>query len=249
LQAGAALEHAFYASTERRPDGAQLDRESGALNGPSLELVAQEGSWRLQVEGHALFGAADYEGQTQIGTPLASRSSLRHAQAALSAAHGIGPLPIFAGALVQWRDLDRTIQSTPLTQELEERLRQLECGPVLAAAWRSSFGTRVLAQAALLWAVRSTLDVDFKGTFDPGHLDLPTSAAQSGRLQIAQRIGPAVEAMLQLDGQRFTPAASAMAPLTVNGVPMGAYGYPGSTQVQWSVSAGIRVIYPAGGAG
>jgi hypothetical protein len=232
-----------YTSTERRDDGAFFDRESGLLGGVSLGTAASWGAWRLDLAAAVEAGTLDYEGQTQLGLPIASHTRLQQTQLGLSPIYRIGHTPLFFGASLQSRRIDRRIEATPLAQGLHETLNQVELGPLVEARWEWGFGLGMVVRAEVLWSFHSALDVDFEGAFGNGHLSLPGNDAESAALEVTYAVFRDVAVAAEMAGETFRPARSPTMPLTEAGVPVGVYDYPGSVQDQWSVSLGVRTRF------
>jgi hypothetical protein len=232
-----------YASTEKRDNGTTFNREKGLLVGPSLDAAASWGPWRLELVAGLAVGTVGYEGQTQLGLPIASDTRLRDTQLGASSVYRVGTTPLFLGASLRSRRIDRRIAATPLAQGLHETLNEMEVGPLAGARWQWGFGLGVALRAEVLWTFHSTLDVDFEGAYDDGHLALPNHDAERAALEVSYLILPDVEGVAEGVAEVFRPGRSNTVPLTEEGVPVGVYVYPGSVQEQGTVSLGLRARF------
>jgi hypothetical protein len=239
----AAAEGASYTSAERLASGALLDRESGMLAGVSLGTALSWRRWRFELAASVLLGTIDYEGQNQIGLPIATQTRLSHVELGLHPIYRIGSTPFFIGPSFESRTIDRRIEPTLLTPGQHETLNQRQLGLLWGARWESSFGLSAELRASVLWAFYSTLEVDFEGAFDNGTLSLPRSDAESAALEVSYVVVPRVSIAAEAKGETFRPAHSASESLTKDGVRVGTYDYPGSVQDQWSVSLGVRTSF------
>jgi hypothetical protein len=239
----AGAEAASYTSAERLASGSLLDRESGILAGGSLGAALSWRRWRFELAASVLLGTIGYEGQNQIGLPIATQTRLLHVELAIHPIYRIGSTPFFIGPSFESRTIDRRIEPTPLASGQHETLNQRELGLLWGFRWESSFGLSAELRASVLWAFYSTLDVDFEGAFDNGTLSLPTSDAESAAIEVSYVIVPRVSLAAEAKGETFRPARSASEPLTKDGVQVGTYNYPGSVQDQWSVILGVRVSF------
>jgi hypothetical protein len=234
---------ASYTSTERRENGTTFDRENGLLTGLSLSAAASRGPWRLDLALALGVGTVDYLGQAQLGLPIASQTRLRHTQLDAFPTYRLGKTPLFVGASLQSRRIDRRIEGTPIARGLHETLNQVELGPLLGARWDGAFGLHVVLYGEVLWTFHSALDVDFEGAYDNGHLALPDNDAERAALDVSYTVFRHVDVAAEGVGEMFRPARSGTVPLTTAGVPAGVYDYPGSVQEQWSVSLGMRTWF------
>jgi hypothetical protein len=228
---------ADYVAREYR-NGALFNRDAGTLDGSYLRGGYTSGSWRLGVEHRYVSGTIDYQGQNQLGLPIESQTELKYSQLGTSAIYQLRDMPFYAGITLRSRKIDRRIQATPITQALHETLQQTEWGPVAGAEWNLSEYVSFAVQMRELITERSTLDVDFLGTYDAGRLNLPRNANHDIQLELGYRINPSYALAMEICEQRLAPARSSSALLTKNGEPVGLYNYPGSTQNIWTLGIG-----------
>ena len=240
LSFAAFVEAAGYRSDEYR-FGTLFNRENGTLTGSYLRAGYINGPWRSVVEHRNISGTLDYQGQTQFGVPIASQTGLKYSQSGILAAYQPGNTPWYAGIALRSRALDRRIHATPITQALHETLRQTEWGPVVGAAWDPTQNISLSVQFIALITQRSTLDVDFLGSYDSGRLALPRNASRDLQIALRYRVNSSYSFAMEVCGQRFIPEKSLPAPLTTHGISVGLYNYPGSTQKLWTLGAGAVI--------
>lgn len=240
LNFSVALEGANYVAEEYRY-GTLFNREDGTLVGSYLRGKYASGAWRIGLEGRKLTGTINYRGQNQLGIPLKSQTDLKYAQLGFSVMYQLHEMPFYTGITLRSRDIDRRIQATPITQALYETLRQIEWGPAAGAKWKLSEKISLAAQIMVLTTERSTLDVDFLGTYDSGRLTLPRNSSRDVQFALEYDLSPRYTLAMEIHGQRFSPARSASALLTRNGTPVGIYNYPGSTQEIWMFSTTAQI--------
>lgn len=231
---------ANYVAEEYRY-GTLFNREAGRLSGPSLRGRYANGLWRVGIEYRNLLGTIAYQGQNQLGIPIASQTDLNYSQFGISATYRLGDTPLYTGIKIRSRSIDRRIHATPITQPLHETLRQLEWGPIVGIKWKPSEKFFAVMQATVLATQRSVLSVDFLGSYDSGELTLPRNSSHDILLSLQHNISPSFALIAEIGDQRFTPARSSFSPLTINGMPVGIYNYPGSTQNVLTFCVGVRM--------
>lgn len=237
-----AIEQSDYESEEFR-FGRLFNREHGRLNGYYLRGGMSRESVHVQVEGQQSSGTVNYQGQNQLGIPIVSRTMLKYTQTGAQATYEFHVLPLFAGVAIQSREVDRVIQATPITQALHETLQQVEWGPVVGMTWHISNAVIISVQAVAFKTMRSSLAVDFLGTYDSGTLDLPDNNNRCLRLELRYKLTQSIAVVGMMRAQRFSPAQSEPALLMQGGVPVGMYSYPGSNQELVDAGIGVRVAW------
>ncbi|UUX96745.1 hypothetical protein [Aquabacterium sp. J223] len=213
------LEAGLQAHTleETSPSGARLVRESGVapVLGVALHHRLAE-HWALAGRLSGWHSRADYDGRTQAGQPVASRT----ATGALGLESRLvwQPAAWRAEAGVQWEVFDRRIQGTAGALGLDERLQQGRLD--LGAGWQRGPWDGVLR---LTWGDRGRLRVRFDGAaFDDAHLRSGT--ARGVGLELSRRLAPGWRARLSLE--RLDVGASQAAALARAGLPFGSVAQP-----------------------
>jgi hypothetical protein len=232
------LEGANYVAEEYR-FGTLFNREDGSIAGPHLRGKYANRYWHIDFELRNLEGTIDYRGQNQLGIPIKTQTDLKYSQLGVSVTYQLRETPFYTGIALRSRDIDRRIRATPITQALHETLRQTEWGPIAGVEWKLSDNVSAAAQIMALITEKSTLDVDFLGSYDSGKLTLPRNSSREVQFALHYDINPSYTLAVEICGQRFTPARSPSALLTKNGEPVGIYNYPGSTQEVWSFGVGV----------
>lgn len=240
LAFSASIEAADYSAEEYR-FGTLFNREVGTLYGPYLHGHYAYGSLRVSIEQRHLSNTIAYHGQNQFGFPIESQTSLRYLQSGISATYQLHGTPFHAGLALRKREIDRRIHETPITQELRETLRQTERGLVVGVEKRLSDNIVFVGDVMALTTKSSTLSVDFLGTYDAGKLTLPGNSSRELQLLLRYDIKPSFAVVAKICGQRFSPEKSSTAVLTTNGIPVGTYNYPGSTQEIWTLGLGAQI--------
>lgn len=141
LSASLELMHFHYRETDL--SGEELNREEGVLPGIGLQLQMKKGPWFTQLGGSMHRGHVDYDGQTQTGNPVTTRTRTELYSIALQAGRRLGggdrshwsPFVRLSG---QW--WDRDIQSTANVQGLFETYQWNEAGAGLQYRWNKAGG-------------------------------------------------------------------------------------------------------------
>jgi len=171
------ISHFDYREFDR--DGHELNHESGPL--PGLRLTADAGKGqvfaRLGASVHS--GTVDYDGETQAGNPVTTRTDTRLVTLAVEAGRWFGePGHGWAGFLRLARRMwDRDIRSSRRARGLYEEYRWSEAGVGVRRVWPSSTRSRWRhsASATLLTTFDGTVYVrltDVDPSWDNDVLDL-----------------------------------------------------------------------------
>jgi hypothetical protein len=229
---------ADYRATERSASNTVLNEETGTLQGLSLRAEARRSVDRLAFDVSNRQGTINYQGATQIGLPITTKTDLRIVDYALSYESYDRPLSELDRAWgwsgivsVGSRHIERDILPTLVSTALSETL-----------TWRyARFGTRleylpsdkvsVDAHAAFERGLNGTLDVNFHGLADNTTV-YPSDANGYGvglnvQWRAARHI--TIGASYDLHDQKY--GASPTRNLTQSGVAIGQLRYPGSKQI------------------
>ncbi|HEU0201367.1 MAG TPA: hypothetical protein VFR86_13155, partial [Burkholderiaceae bacterium] len=239
-----------YRSIERFPSGAVFNEETGTLRGGAADVRVPLGSWAFAVEGMRASGTVDYDGRTQIGLPLQTRTELRHTAYSMLVLSNVWTDVLQLGAGVGRREIDRRIQPTPPsalypagTQGLNERLRSTEWRLAARVFWPLFPGSRLSLEGDWLYNTDGRLKADFLGAFDNTTVPLKDWSAWAARLAWTHRFGP-VQLRAYHEWHRFEPPASGAQPLSINGSDAGAtFTYPGSEQRIRSIGLQIGYVH------
>jgi hypothetical protein len=215
------LEAGLQAHTleETSASGARLVREHGfaPVLGVALHHRLAE-PWSVTGRLSGWHGHADYDGRTQAGQPVASRT---HTGSLAAQGRLVGqPAAWRVEAGVHWEAFDRRIQGSAGALGLDEQLQQARLD--LGAGWQHGPWDGLLR---LTWGERGRLRVRFGGAaFDEAHLRSGT--AHGIGLELSRTLAPGWNARLSLE--RLDVRASASAALTRAGLPAGS-----ATQPAW----------------
>jgi hypothetical protein len=237
-----------YTSQERSSSGLVINREQGSL--PLIEMGWRwtHGDWFAQ--GSALRAAHDvrYQGVTQAGFALDTRTDLALVQWQLLGGWRteLAPqqtLELTAG--VQQRRLDRFIRPAAGSLALQEVLhtRHAVLGAVWQQSWLQGLPKPVHLRAAAQWqpSLKQRLDVNSLGVLDdvsvvPG-ISHDWALGLLGQMDLSDRWST----HLGWTYQAIRPGASNSAVWRKNGVPSATLRYPGSRQSaaswQWGLQA------------
>lgn len=208
---------------ERDAAGKRLLRESGPLLG--LRIGARP-AWalpgRLEFSAALAQGRLDYDGRTQSGVPLASRSRHREGELGLRWkpaqpwAWGEPSLSLDVTAL------ERRIAATPATGALAETsLAWLPGIGWTSPAWAVA-GTPLTVHARWRASVDHRLHVDYGGIFDASTL----AGGRRDEFTVRATAGLAGGWSLSLEGHRVRQAPSASVPLFRGGLAAGTVRQP-----------------------
>ena len=233
LELALQAEHWRYDARETTPSGFVLNRDSGVLRGGTLALHAAVGAWRPGLALQALDGTLQYDGRTQIGLPLQTRTGLQWRRAALTLAPSafvpLGPLALQPQLALGHLRMARAIAATPVSLPTTETLQATTLGLGAAATWSS--GT-------LAWQLgldgrrplRQRLEVDTFGVLDP-YVLRPQSRWSTQLLgTVAWSPQPGWTLRLGARREALNVGASQAELVTADGRPAAVSAYPGSRQ-------------------
>jgi len=206
---------------ERDAGGRELVREQGWSPRVGLALSQQwSNTWTLRAAGTASSGRAAYDGRTQSGTPIGSRTDTQ--SVAIEAGLQWQPVASSTARLEAGWQIERFrrhIESAGGYSGLDERLTQPRWS--FGASWSTAHDTRL--RAVLLWGDRAPLSVRFDG----GLYD-------ESRLSSGRATGVAVDASWALmrhwrigaSAETIRIGRSLDAPLTLDGATVGSVAQP-----------------------
>lgn len=242
------LTGAQYTAVERLAGGQVANAERGRLSGFGLA-----GRWPLPLatvglSWQQLQGGVDYQGRTQFGWPIRTRSQIDWQEGRLSAQRPLattGPLQWQVDATLGMRRLSRRIAPTLLSTPLSETLDWAHLQLGLHARWACPAGWAVQAAAQLEQGLGTRLSVDFHGLADaarvrPGRAQLGHAA----QLGLVRELPAGLSLHLQWTQARQAYGGSEWVAQTRAGLPVGQLRYPGSSQGLDSLSLGLRWRLP-----
>lgn len=233
-----------YAAQEPA-SGTPLNREDGTLAGAGLRLALAAAGHGLQVQATRLQGDVAYDGRTQVGVPLRTRSDLQLDRLRLEWAPS---MLATEGAAGRWQlsvglgrqRLDRGIRASANALPLREVLTNTTAG--LALAWQAALSgaTSLHLRAQLDWPLSQHLRVDSFGVLDVYRLR-PGPRLQSG-LSLELLHGLDTNWALVLRARIDAGRVGASEPVLVlrDGRPAALSRYPGSRQRASSLALGLE---------
>lgn len=240
----AALEAAPWASRWREVDaqGRTLVREHGTLTHAAAQLTGQACAWgpwsaRLTAE----HGDRDYDGQTNSGMTLSTRSRLQQQGLALQGLPW-GNDHWRLGARLRWQRVNRDIQSTATASGYPERFDTLQAALVLAL-------TGALGRMPVTWNVElaagggpaGRMRLQLPG-YDAATLRLGSSRLLQADAQLQGPLGTADSGWQWQAGLHASSERASAGPvqaLTRNGLVVGGASQPATRQQSLGLSAGI----------
>lgn len=171
---------------ETGSNGLELNREHGTLPGVAAALRGQSARWSIGAELSYFDGDVRYEGQTNTGTGLTTRTDQRIADG--SAWIGLrgferpeSILDVYAGGGLRW--WNRDIRSTASAFGVDETYAWPYLLAGLRAERRLAGGDAVSLDLRLLRPVDPSLDVDFKNDYDS--VEVGQDPRAGGRVSLA----------------------------------------------------------------
>lgn len=221
-------------------DGDSLLTERGWLTRTGLTAGVRCGVTHWEALWTHSAGHRAYDGQTNTGVPVQTRSRLRIDTLSVTGFVPLGEGAWAIGGRAGWRQIDRLIAGTEAAQGYPERFR----------AWQLALGVRWRLHQARTWRVSATgwagggpggsVAVDLPRS-DPLTLPLGNSRLLALGLQLegvpASRAQPGWSWQLRLEAEREITGAGAARPVTRNGIPVAAARQPRIVQKPVLLSA------------
>lgn len=239
------IAHRDYDARERTPEGTELNRERGGLDGVALGLAVDSAWGRWSVQAAHEQGDAGYTGVSQTGIPVRTVTDLRVQRLELrwEPAWQVrqGNLTLGGHAGLAHQRLDRAIRASdvtgPLTEELDATWLRggMQLSVSLAASWT------LQAEAHLAWPLQLDLGVDSFGVHDNFSLQPRRRISDLIAAGVTWQATSRVRAGLWLSRRHWRFGRSSERPLRQDGVMVGTAAYPGSDQLLDGVS--LRLEY------
>jgi hypothetical protein len=244
-----------YRSTERNAVGTVTNEETGRLPQLALSGRWQQGAWFADTSASIARNDVTYQGFTQIGLPLRTRTALAIAQGGVHAGHRwVSAAQTHSQTSWQWSGgmerlhIDRNILPGLGSLPLREVLTTTRAVAGVAVAHRGSpqwvAGQSLTPSAKLgldvLRGVQTHLDVDSFGLYDPITLHPANSTDWRVKLQAMLAVGPHLQFSLGLEHLSFRPGDSSLEVWNKAGVPAARVRYPGSRQSMQTLGAGVQ---------
>jgi hypothetical protein len=224
----------FYQSEERNEIGSVLNKETGRLPLLGVSLQVKEAPWFLKVNLARAQGEVDYQGYTQMGIPLTTRTelSIDSWQVLLGYQWPIlAQQQISLGAGINGLQIDRNILPTLGSFPLKENLASQRLVLSLMWQWQMLEQPLVLkSQLDILPQRQNRLTVDTQGLYDTIVLDADQHTDWRLAIDAQLRCFKDAELGLELAYQSYQPGSSQRRILMRNGIPAATIYYPGSDQ-------------------
>ncbi|MEJ2087092.1 MAG: hypothetical protein P8Y69_01115 [Gammaproteobacteria bacterium] len=226
-----------WRTVSEREAGAELVGEEGVLAGLSGAASVHAGGWRLGLDGGLLGGSLDYDGATQLGVALNTRTEWQEWHVGTGVEHRFARLAgVAVGGGVEYESRQRDILSTEAVQGLGERYRTVWLH--LRGALHPTGSTAL--EAGVGCAIASDVDVRLEG-FDDASLSLDDHCRVdvSARLDVGRIGSKALYVRPFVSWERY--GRSAAASLTADGVGVGSIYLPRTEFTGYGVTIGLRV--------
>lgn len=262
VPAAQALETGFAAGAvqlqaDEQLQGAAFNAERGTVDAAAAWVCHEHGPLGLRLRAEGERGSVAYDGRTQLGLPLQTRTQWRREALAFDA-HVWSRLPglsdtLRLGAALQlrsWRSR-RAIQPTFFTSELIESFAVADAGLGPALRWAWGDGDRARWQLDARWLAvrpyRQVLRVQAPGVFDPVVLAPARRTGSQAELALAWRPAPGRLGGWQVQAvwahERFQAGPSDLALVQRGPVPVGLVIYPGGTLSRTGLVLGVGLAF------
>ena len=246
---GLALGQTQYRATERNALGNVTNQESGSLPRAMVTGRWQHGEWFAEAALSVARHDVAYQGFTQIGIPLTTTTALAMTQSGLQ-----GGRRWRSSSSAQWQvssGLERLqiqrhilpgLGSSPLREVLTttRAMASVAVQQDLPATWVSA-PVALSVGLDVMPALRSRLDVDSFGVFDP--ITLQPARSTDWRVKLKTELALSRQASLWLGymHESLQPGGSSLEVWTRGGVPTAGVRYPGSQQSLRTLSMGLSL--------
>jgi hypothetical protein len=223
--------------------GGLLDREEGYLPGAAFAIGARKGAWEVSAGGKWFRGRVDYDGQTNAGAPLKTKTD----QAIIDVSASVGrwfaaPLQVMPYLGVGYWRWQRDILATAISSALSETYSwgYAFAGVRLTAVHRDRFDIDFDVRA--IRPIQPKIEVDFGGSFDRASLDLHSRTGWRVATPVAWRFGSTKSLSVEPFWERQELGRSANGLLKRGGAPVGTLFEPSSKSNNFglTVSFGLR---------
>lgn len=221
---------------QEREGGATLVREEGFSTGFDAAVDRSMGAWLVRMNGAFERAALDYDGSTQGGAPLATRTDWSSQRLGVTVGR---PLNWPAGAELQarleYQRRARDIASTPTVTGLTENYRTLWLG--LGISMRPVRPLKI--ELGFACAIESKADVDFASALDDASVgvDDHCRVGLSAPFDVGRWRKSTIYLRPYVAWERYPQSADA--PLTSGGSPIGRVHLPNTDFMAFGVSIGL----------
>jgi hypothetical protein len=250
LSVEASIGVARYRSTETSISGAVLNRELG--NMPMLSLGIQEtrGPWFVRLTQDTAGDDVVYQGSSQIGFPIITKTKLRWSEWAVRAGHGwavsdtsVVTMSTGIGKLSIDRHILPSLGSLGLQEQLDTWRASLAANLQLRPAKAPLMPAQITMGVEALPALRTRLQVNSFGLYDAVTLAPGRSVDWRTHVQAQWDVAPGNQFWLQIGHASYKPTRSDIQVWTRGGVPAATVTYPGSQQQLSNLRMGWLVAF------
>lgn len=243
-----------YMSVERTSTGSITNQENGSLPNVSLTGRWQGTGWFGEFQMGLARDDIAYQGYSQLGIPLNTTTALTMTQGGGVMGHrwhGTNGMSWRISAGAERLQVRRSILPSLGSLPLREILTSTRV--VAGVTWQQEWPHMALGQIALplslsagvdvLRAVRSRIDVDSLGLYDP--ITLQPAQTTDWRLALKTKVVllPGVVASVAWTQERFTPGGSVTEVWRRGGVAAAGVRYPGSQQRLQTLAMGVSLSF------
>ncbi|MEJ2793931.1 hypothetical protein WAE56_10965 [Iodobacter sp. LRB] len=223
-----------YQAEEHNQIGTVINQESGHLPQFEISMQAKEAPWLIKIDYSRAEGDVNYQGYTQMGIPLTTRTELNIEswQALLGYQWQVADQQqITLGAGLNGLQIDRHILPALGSLPLNETLNSQRF--VLSLSWQWQMDALPVAlntQLDILPQHQNRLTVDTQGLYDTIELDTDQHTDWRWALDAEWRCTPNARLGIGLAYQSYQPGSSQQGILKRNGLAAATVRYPGSDQ-------------------
>ena len=241
-----------YTAQEKNALGSVLNTETGSLPSAQLSLRHQRGPWVVELGFSQAANTIAYNGFTQLGLPLLTRTELAWTQAHANVGYHYpiaAQSSVLLGAGLVQRNIDRNILATAGSLPLRETLQSTQLS--LQAMVQGGAAKAVLGPGSLSWqagvqllpSLRHRLKVDSFGLYDTITLSPARNTDWKVSAGFAFALNPVWSVGADISHQSLRPGASSTEVWTKSGVPSASVRYPGSVQSATGLAISLRASY------
>jgi hypothetical protein len=209
--------------TEYDRAGRHLVRERGWMPGVAMNAAYRTGAYTWFAEGEIYDRDIDYDGQTQTGRPVNSKTATRQESLRIGGTYALGS-DYSVLAAVEWDKWTRDIIGVEDAAGLQEEYRSRRLIAGARKTWYRAAGGVVALDAAIVLSEPERMRVEIPGLLDPASLETRSSHG----VRLGASIRPAFAPYLELRGRYdwIKVPRSGDTPVTLNGQYRGTIAQP-----------------------
>lgn len=234
---------ARYDARETTSGGTVLNRENGRLDGAAVALAAPLFGLGWEATASRRGGTVAYDGFTQIGIPLATRTRLRIERVGLSATAparlNLGPAQVGATAGIELERIGRAIGATGFSLPVTELLRSTRLVLGVDARLPLGRGVELGLEARALEPFEQRLKVVTFGELDDFTLAPRRRTGGTLALTLEAALAPGWRLQAAYRAERLRFGSAPAVTITQGGQFAGFSSYPGSHQRLDTLQIGV----------